>query len=176
MAKKIVLIAPGFKPFPPNGWGAVESIVWDYYENLTKRKAEYDIDVVIVNRSDPYKIIEDCNAHLADTIHIMYDDYIIVAPYLRCNRIFYTSHYAYITHPNFETKYSWYFRNIFSKVIEYQNLVTLNVISEDIKNIYIKHGFTQKINILREGRYDDDGRREVGRVRFHSPPHFRTQN
>ena len=28
---KIVLIAPGTTPFPPKGWGACESIVWDYY-------------------------------------------------------------------------------------------------------------------------------------------------
>ena len=43
----IVLVAPGYKPFPPNGWGAVESIVWDYYENLLRR----NIDVKIVNRA-----------------------------------------------------------------------------------------------------------------------------
>ena len=49
----IVLVAPGYKPFPPNGWGAVESIVWDYYENLLRR----NIDVKIVNRANPNDII-----------------------------------------------------------------------------------------------------------------------
>ena len=55
---KIVLIAPGYKPFPPNGWGAVESIVWDYYQNLLKRGH----DVNIVNRSNPAEIIAETNA------------------------------------------------------------------------------------------------------------------
>ena len=31
---KIILIGPGGTTIPPNGWGAVESIVWDYYQEL----------------------------------------------------------------------------------------------------------------------------------------------
>ena len=38
MIKLIVLIAPGCMPLPAPGWGAVERIVWDYYENLKKNK------------------------------------------------------------------------------------------------------------------------------------------
>lgn len=155
MSKKLLLIAPGYKPFPPQGWGAVESIVWDYYENFIKRKEDYNIDVIIINQSDPNKIIEECNSQSADIVHIMYDDYIIIVPYLNCRKIFYTSHYAYITHPTFETSYQWYFRNIFSKVIEYQNRITINVISKEIKDVYIKYGFKQQINIVRNGARED---------------------
>ena len=27
---KLVIIGPGIMPIPPKGWGAVESLIWDY--------------------------------------------------------------------------------------------------------------------------------------------------
>jgi hypothetical protein len=148
---KIVLIAPGYKPFPPNGWGAVESIVWDYYENLKKRK----IDVVIVNTSNLNNIIKETNSHNASIVHIMYDDYIVVSPYLNCKKIFYTSHYAYITNPNFENMSNHYFLNFFQKAIEYQNIITMNLISKDLADVYKKYGFNGTINIISNGARED---------------------
>jgi glycosyltransferase involved in cell wall biosynthesis len=150
---KIALIAPGYKPFPPNGWGAVESIVWDYYENLKKRE---NIEVVIVNTANPNTIIEETNAHDPTIVHVMYDDYIIVVPYLKCKRIFYTTHYAYITDPHFETKYDYYFNNFFKKAIQYQNMITMNLISDKLAAVYVKHGFDpRRINILSNGARED---------------------
>ena len=32
---KIALIGPGIMPIPPDGWGAVESLIWDYALELT---------------------------------------------------------------------------------------------------------------------------------------------
>jgi glycosyltransferase involved in cell wall biosynthesis len=148
---KVILIGPGCMPIPPPAWGAVESIVWDYYENLKKK----DIYVEIVNYSNPNQIIQECNKHNPDVIHIMYDDHIIVSPYLKCKKIFYTSHYAFITHPDFKNKYSGYFNGIFMKVIQNQQYITLNVISDDIANIYKKNGFNGTINILHNGARED---------------------
>lgn len=37
---KIVNITPGIIPIPPNGWGAVEKIIWETHQNLLK--LEYD--------------------------------------------------------------------------------------------------------------------------------------
>jgi glycosyltransferase involved in cell wall biosynthesis len=148
---KVVLIAPGFKSFPPNGWGAVESIVWDYYQNLQKR----GYDVHIVNTPRPPQMISETNAHMADIVHIMYDDYIIIAPYLKSKKIYYTSHYAYITHPTFETSYPWYYTNIFQKVIQYQEYVTINAISSRIADIYRQHGFRGNINVICNGARED---------------------
>jgi len=150
---KIALIAPGYKPFPPNGWGAVESIVWDYYENLVKR----NIDVHIINQYSLLKIVEECNSKQFDIIHIMYDDYIVVAPHLNCKRILYTSHYAYITHPEFNTRFSSYFNSIFKKAIEYQRFVEIHAISEKIMNIYINHGYRDldRIRVVCNGARED---------------------
>ena len=27
---RLALIGPGIMPIPPDGWGAVESLIWDY--------------------------------------------------------------------------------------------------------------------------------------------------
>ena len=148
---KLVLVAPGYKSFPPQGWGAVESIVWDYYQNLKKRS----VDVHIVNTTNPNQMVSECNAHLADIVHIMYDDHIIIAPYLQCKKIYYTSHYAYITHPTFQTSYPWYYNNIFKKVIECQDRIIIHAISAQIADIYRQHGFLGKINIVRNGARED---------------------
>ena len=50
---KYALICPGCMTIPPNGWGAVESIVQDYYEILSSQNHK----VVIINESDLSSII-----------------------------------------------------------------------------------------------------------------------
>ena len=85
----------------------------------------------------------------------MYDNYITVVPFLKAKKIYYTSHYAYITHPLFEKKFTGYYNDIFKKVIEYQNYITINAISEDIAEIYLKHGFVGDINVVYNGARED---------------------
>ena len=147
----VYLIGPGLKPIPPKGWGAVEAVIWDYHENLIKR----GIKSTIINESNLQQVITLCNNTMPDIIHIMYDDHIIIAPYLKCTRILYTSHYAYITHPHFSTEYSYYYNNFFKKVIGYQNRVALNVISNEIKDVYRAHGFNKTINVICNGARED---------------------
>ena len=154
----VVIIAPGYMPLPAPGWGAVERIVWDYYENLTKRGYK----VHLVNKPNLANIISECNTLNADIVHIMYDDHISVAPYLTCKNIYYTSHYAYITHPEFNTKYGQYFNTFFTKVIQFQHFIKINVISEDIRAVYMKYGFpAERINVIRNGAREDNYRYTV---------------
>jgi len=148
---KFCLIGPGQYPIPPNGWGAVESIVWDYYIELQKKLHS----VIIINESDCNDIIQKTNYEKPDVVFIMYDDHIVVAPHIQCSRIFYMSHFAYITEPGFEEKRSCYFNNIFKKVIEYQQYITLNAISHSIVDVYKKHGFNGKYNIIHNGARSD---------------------
>lgn len=148
---KLALVAPGYKPFPPQGWGAVESIVWDYYENLTKR----NVNVHIINSSQPAQIIQECNTGNFDIIHIMYDDHIIVAPYLQCRRILYTTHYAYITHPEFEKVANSYFSLFFKAALHYQSRIQLHAISDPIKEVYRKYGFGSTIRVVHNGARED---------------------
>ena len=143
---KFVLVAPGCTAIPPKGWGAIESIVWDYYTELTQQGHQ----VIIVNRPNVEDIIKECNRH-ACTVHIMYDDHICIVPHLTAKRILYTSHMAYLTNPSFEHIASRYYHDTFKKVIEYQSHITLCVLSKEIEDVYKKHGYTGKSFVLRNG-------------------------
>lgn len=148
---KICIIGPGYKPIPPNGWGAVESVIWDYYMNL---KDNHEVN--IINNTNLKQVIEEVNRINYDVVHIMYDDHVIITPYLKHNKILYTSHYAYITHPNFEQTQSWYFQNIFRHVILNKDKLIINAISEQIKQVYVNYGFpANKINVLHNGARED---------------------
>ena len=148
---KVILIGPGLSPIPPTGWGAVESLIWDYYENLVK----LGIDTTIINNSDLGAVIRQCNSQHIDAIHIMYDDHVIIAPYLICRNIIYTSHYAYITSPELTKKYKYYYQNIFMRAVENGKNIIIHALSDQIGEIYRKHGFTGAIKTLGNGARDD---------------------
>ena len=40
---RVSIIGPGIMPIPPTGWGAVEILIWDYYQELTKLGHEVQI-------------------------------------------------------------------------------------------------------------------------------------
>jgi glycosyltransferase involved in cell wall biosynthesis len=90
--KKIALIGPGIMPIPPTSWGAVEILIWDYYNEL--KRQEYD--VTIINTKDLYQIINEVNKGNYDFIHIHYDPFYKILPFLKCPCIALTSHYPYI--------------------------------------------------------------------------------
>jgi glycosyltransferase involved in cell wall biosynthesis len=146
----IILIGPGYKPIPPVGWGAVECIVWDYYENLQKM----GYNVQIINTTNLNEILNTCNFANPYIVHIMYDDYALIIPHLTCKKILYTSHYAYLTEAGFPENRpanQMYYKNIVKKLIENSSLVTINAISQEISDVYTKLGFTGKINIYPNG-------------------------
>jgi hypothetical protein len=121
----------------------------DSYENLKN-----ELEVIIINDTIQNSI-RLCNSHKPDIVHIMYDDHIIMVPYLNCKKILYTSHFAYITHPHFEKKYSSYFRNIFQKAIQYQDKIIIHAISKEIADKYRKHGFRKQMNVIGNGARED---------------------
>lgn len=151
---RIILVGPGLSPIPPTGWGAVESLIWDYYENLKK----VGVDAHIINNADLNQVIRECNNQNADFIHIMYDDYAIISRYLTCPNIIYTSHYAYITSPGFEKKYKYYYQNVFMPVIENQKFLKIHALSEEIGQKYKTHGFENEIRVLANGAREDNFR------------------
>jgi len=61
---KIVQINPGILPIPPNGWGAVEKIIWEY--SIVLRKMGYCVDIKYLNDIDTtYDIVHVHMANLA---------------------------------------------------------------------------------------------------------------
>ena len=91
---KIVIVGPGIMPIPPTGWGAVEILIWDQKLALE----ELGHEVVIVNTPHPMEIIKDINAEAPDFVHIQYDDFIEIYPYIQYPCAI-TSHFGYLEQP-----------------------------------------------------------------------------
>ena len=91
---KISIVGPA-TPIPPVGWGAVESLIWDYKVNLERLNHKVDI----ININNPKEIIKRINDYQPDFVHIQYDDWIVLYPYIQypcaC-----TTHFAYLEQPN----------------------------------------------------------------------------
>lgn len=62
---KIAQINPGILPIPPNGWGAVEKIIWEYAQTL--RESGHLVDIKYLNEVQPgeYDIVHVHMANLA---------------------------------------------------------------------------------------------------------------
>lgn len=105
---RISIIGPGIMPIPPTGWGAVESLIWDYYQELTKIGHE----VQIVNTSNPQEIVNQVNSFSPDFVHLQYDNLYGVLPYISCPNKAITSHYGYLEQQNLYGGY-WNIFNAF---------------------------------------------------------------
>ena len=66
---KLALVGPGIMPIPPDGWGAVESLIWDYSVELR----ELGHDGVIINTPNWNDIIQYLNEDQYDFVHVHYD-------------------------------------------------------------------------------------------------------
>jgi glycosyltransferase involved in cell wall biosynthesis len=122
---KITLIGPGIMPIPPTGWGAVEILVWDTKNALQKLGHK----VQIVNTKDQKQIIAEINSFRPDFVHVHYDEFIEVYPYIQYPKAI-TSHYGYLERPEFFGGYV----NIANEFARLRpNIFCL---SEGIKNVY----------------------------------------
>jgi glycosyltransferase involved in cell wall biosynthesis len=93
---KISIIGPGIMPIPPTGWGAVEILIWDYYQELSKLGHE----VQIVNTQNLQQIVEEVNSFNPDFVHLQYDDLYQVLDWISCPNKAATSHFGYLEVPH----------------------------------------------------------------------------
>jgi hypothetical protein len=91
---KISIIGPGIMPIPPTGWGAVEILIWDSKNALESLGHE----IQIVNNQNPSQIISEINSFIPDFVHIQYDDFIGLYPYIQYPKAI-TSHFGYLERP-----------------------------------------------------------------------------
>ena len=89
---KLCLIGPGIMPIPPIGWGAVESLIWDYSTIL--KNIGFDVD--IINESNTEVIINTINSKSYDFVHIHYDVFYHIIPRINCKNVAISSHYPYV--------------------------------------------------------------------------------
>lgn len=92
---KIALIGPGIMPIPPNGWGAVEMLIWDYYTIFKK----HNINIEIINTNNTDEIIKLVN-NKYDIVHLHYDVYTPILEKINAKVKILSSHYPFINNPN----------------------------------------------------------------------------
>lgn len=63
---KVVNITPGILPIPPNGWGAVEKIIWDYHCQLLKNNVNSEIKYLNDIKYDDNMVVHVHVANLAN--------------------------------------------------------------------------------------------------------------
>ena len=92
---RIAIVGPGIMPIPPSGWGAVEILIWDSKIALEKLGHV----VKIINTQSPTEIIKRINEIRPDFVHIQYDDFIELYPYVQYPCAI-TSHFGYLEQPD----------------------------------------------------------------------------
>ena len=154
---KIAIVGPGGNTtIPPKGWGAVEILIYDSANSLSRAGH----DVTIVNRD----IISCLNSENFDIVHIQYDDRIDIAKSIKCKNIVITNHYAYLEQPQMwaapgapQQGWSSIFKNIAT------SNVNIACLSAGIANIYRAAGVPDdRIHVIKNGvrtdlfRYTDN--------------------
>lgn len=132
---KITVVGPGIMPIPPKGWGALEILIWDFKQFMEKEGST----VEIINTPNVSEIIQRVNAIDSDVVHIHYDVFWNIVPYLKCKNICLTSQYGFL-----EQKSQWFqgYFPIFNGFVQLsqEKKVSIHCVSEGIKDIYQSHG------------------------------------
>ncbi len=97
LGMKIALIGPGIMEIPPDKWGAVEMLIWDYaiiLKDLGHR-------VQIINTQDKELIKFEVEHGHFDIVHLHYDVFSEIIKDLvpHCKRLIVSSHYPYLSVP-----------------------------------------------------------------------------
>lgn len=121
-------------PIPPLGWGAVEILIWDYYQELTKLGHE----VQIVNTQNYQEIANQVNSFNPDFVHLQYDDLYQVLSIINCPKKAATSHFGYLEVPH---HLNGGYRRIFDGFVN--GNFKIFCLSEGIKNVYRMAGVSE---------------------------------
>lgn len=147
---KIIQIGPGIMPIPPVGWGAVEMLIWDYHQILTKNGHTVDI----INTRDTNLIIETVNNGDYDAAHLHYDVYAHIMPLLKAKVNLLSSHYPFISQES-----RWYsdgYNDVVKHVVNNKNYYILSSSQNDI-DTFVRNGANlDRIFISKLGVRKDD--------------------
>jgi hypothetical protein len=142
----IALIGPGIMSIPPDGWGAVEILIWEYYNHL--KTLGWDVD--IINTPNRHEVLEQVNKQKYSFIHLHYDVFYDLLEKIDTPHIAITSHYPYIDKSNKHDDDDDY-KQIFdflSNQNKYYNLT----LSEKDTQAFIKNGAnTDLIHQIKNG-------------------------
>lgn len=68
---KIINVTPGLLPIPPNGWGAVEKIIWEYHNAYVSMGHDSHIMYLDQAMEHSYDVLHVHVANLANMVHAM---------------------------------------------------------------------------------------------------------
>jgi len=160
---KIGLIGPGIISIPPVGWGAVEILIWDYYNEL--KKLGHDVHIINHIRSNESDqstsdtaysqlLIQTINDLELDFVHLHYDCLYHILEFLNAKNIAITSHYPYID--KLDKHKSDNYMYIFNYLIR-QNKFYNIVITDKDYDMFLKYGANRsRIFKLKNGVKSDD--------------------
>jgi len=114
---KLALVGPGIMPIPPDGWGAVESLIWDYALELD----ELGHEGTIINTPDWDEIIQYLNEETYEFAHLHYDVFYPlldrISEETKISKLGFSSHYPYIDQPHMHRRdgydkiFNWIIQN-----------------------------------------------------------------
>jgi glycosyltransferase involved in cell wall biosynthesis len=140
---KILLVGPGTIEIPSKGWGAVETVIWQLKINLEKLGHKVDI---LNKRGIKNALL--ANPKSYDIVHLEYDNlagiWIILSKILGFKLVI-TSHYGYSAWPKKWHRSYW---PVFIKLLCSPAMI---VLSEEIKNVFIKFHYKGLIEVLPNG-------------------------
>ena len=132
---KIALIGPGIMEIPPNRWGAVEMMIWDYTQII--RALGHRVE--IINTPDKELIKFEVEHGRYDIVHLHYDVFSEIIQDLvpLCKRVIVSSHYPYINTPHMWGRDGY--GEHFARIRKNDNFHIFASSQKDI-DTYIEHG------------------------------------
>lgn len=144
---KILLVGPGIMEIPSNGWGAVETVIWQLKIHLEKRGHAVDI----LNKKGLRAALK-ANPKIYDLVHLEYDDFAglwILLSKLHGFKLVITSHYGYAAWP------SEWFRGYWLVFLKMLFSPAMIVLSDEIKQVFLKFHYNGYIKVLPNGTETD---------------------
>jgi glycosyltransferase involved in cell wall biosynthesis len=149
---KLAFICAGDIQVPPPSWGAVEILVWEYFNNLK----ELGVDVRIYNSKDLNWVLSEINKENFDFIHLQHEDYLPHLKFIKDNFAV-TAHCGWAENFKYYEPYYW---KTFKSIIKTNGYIF--ALSEQIKNNYINFGVdSSKIFITKNGVNTDRYRKTL---------------
>lgn len=138
---KIAIIGPGIMPIPTDGWGAIESIIWEHANCLRSRGHQVDI----YNDPDIFKVTQQINSQEYDFIHSQYDNHVGLLNRLLKKLFAATSHYGYICRKQY---WDPGYHQIHQDMLKAPAIIAL---SDEIAEVYRRDGYKGPIQVLANG-------------------------
>lgn len=140
---KILLVGPGIMPIPSNGWGAVETLIWN--QKVYCEELGHKVDILNQRGLAPALAAKPWNY---DIVHVHFDSLVefwnILSTHLNF-KLAVTSHYGYAAFPK---KWGSGYAATFNFLMETERLI---VLSEAIQNVFTTRGFKGEIKVLPNG-------------------------